>query len=204
MKHIVKNPEPSGLGAFKAKANPDWQPSFDAMSGTLKRTLHDALVNEQGWICCYCNQRIDRSSSHIEHLRPGSRFPADDLTYENLLASCPRDDQPGEPLHCGKLKGDWFDASRLISPLQPDCETRFRFTADGEVRPADGDPAAQETVQRLGLNLRNSNDSAPPPSRPSLQTSPTCPPTISADSAQASSSATAMADFPNSPSPSPV
>jgi hypothetical protein len=50
MKHIVKSSEPTELQHFKAKANADCQPSFDGMSGALKKTLHGALLHEQGWI----------------------------------------------------------------------------------------------------------------------------------------------------------
>jgi len=154
MKHITKNNEPCDLRDFKAKANDNWQPSFDGMSGNLKRTLHNVLLSEQGWICCYCNRRVDGSSSHIEHLRPRSKFPQDELRYENLLASCQREEQPGDPLQCGKLKGDWFDEALFISPLHPDCESRFRFTADGSIYPAHvSDAAARETQRRLGLDI---------------------------------------------------
>ena len=53
-----------------------------------------------------------------------------------------------------QLKGNWFDADLLVSPLQADCETRFRFTADGRVQAAqDADNAAAETGSRLGLNI---------------------------------------------------
>lgn len=154
MKHITKISEPLELLDFKSKANADWQPSFDGMSGDLKKTLHDALLNEQGWICCYCNRRIGHASSHLEHLRPRSKFPQHDLSYDNLLASCQREDRRGEPLHCGKLKADWYDEFLLVSPLRPDCENRFRFTADGGIHPAqEADNAASETGHRLGLDI---------------------------------------------------
>ena len=61
--------------------------------------------------------------------------------------------QPGDPPHCGQLKGNWFDADVLVSPLQADCENRFRFTADGRVQAAENaDNGATETGSRLGLN----------------------------------------------------
>ena len=113
-------------------------------------------MSEQGWICGYCGQRIAADSSHIEHFRPQgpNLFPQFQLQYDNLFASCQRETQPGEPLHCGKLKDDWFDPLLLIAPLQPDCETRFNFTADGGIHPAQAtDTAATETRQHLGLDI---------------------------------------------------
>lgn len=41
----------------------------------------------------------------------------------------------------------------LVAPLQEDCERRFRYTADGGIRPAvPSDRGATETCARLGLN----------------------------------------------------
>ena len=154
MKHIAKNEEPPELREFNTKANPNWQPSFDGMSGNLKRALHDTLLNEQGWICCYCNRRVGRDSSHIEHVRPRSRYPEEEASYGNLLASCQREEQRGEPLHCGASKADWYDDGLFVSPLQPDCETRFRYTGDGGIYPVQqSDRAALETLQRLRLDI---------------------------------------------------
>lgn len=154
MKRISKAPEPQGLVDFKTQANDQWQPTYDGLPGTLKRLIHQHLLQEQGHLCCYCGCRVDPASSHIEHFRPQTHFPQDQLTYDNLLASCQRETQPGEPLHCGKLKDDWFDPHLLLSPLQPDCETRFRFTADGGIHPAQiTDTAATETRDRLGLDI---------------------------------------------------
>ena len=42
-----------------------------------KRELHEALIQEQGDICCYCGMRITRESSHIEHLKPQSSTDLD-------------------------------------------------------------------------------------------------------------------------------
>ena len=46
----------------------------------------------------------------------------------------------------------------LISPLQEDCETRFRFTANGEIHPrSSSDVAAAMTINRLALDLPKLN-----------------------------------------------
>ncbi|GAJ05726.1 unnamed protein product, partial [marine sediment metagenome] len=42
----------------------------------------------------------------------------------------------------------------MVSPLEETCENRFRFTAYGNIDPADeNDAAAYETIIRLGLNI---------------------------------------------------
>ncbi len=161
MKHIVKEHDPVELVEFKVAENDEWTPEYEALPGDRKRAIHDTLLVEQGHICCYCNRRIRRDSSHIEHWHPQTLPPEQlALEYGNMLASCQRELDPGEPLRCGMKKGDWFDPPRMVSPLDCDCEARFRFTADGTIRPAsDDDIAAGETILRLGLDLPNLNAS---------------------------------------------
>jgi len=153
MKHIVKQDEPHELRELKEQAREDWQPTYDDLAGACKRAVHASLLAEQGIICCYCNMRISQDDSHIEHFRPRGRFPEAELEYENLLASCQLETKRREPLRCGKKKGAWFDENLMISPLQEDCKSRFRFTADGLIHPSDdNDEAANETILRLGLD----------------------------------------------------
>ena len=96
--------------------------------------------------------------SHVEHLRPRSRYRDVQLDYNNLLCSCGRERAPGEPAHCGSKKAGWFDEQMLISPLQQGCETRFRFTANGEIHPRScSDAAAATTIARLALDLPKLN-----------------------------------------------
>ena len=45
----------------------------------------------------------------------------------------------------------------MVSPLDEDCETRFTFTANGDIFPRDNDLAAKETIVRLGLDLPKLN-----------------------------------------------
>ncbi|MGP8336075.1 hypothetical protein, partial [Serratia sp. CY43514] len=60
--------------------------------------------------------------------------------------------------HCGSAKGEWFDELLTISPLSADCESRFKFTADGEIQPANvNDEGAKESIRHLNLNLPKLN-----------------------------------------------
>lgn len=157
MKRIIKNLEPEALSNWKHSDDPGWNPSWAALPSAIKRSLRDALLIEQGYLCCYCETGIIENDCHIEHLRPQKKFPDLDIDYQNLLASC----QPGdnenekpEPRHCGHKKDRWFVQDLMISPLSPDCETRFRYTGAGDIYPDDeNDLAARETISRLGLNI---------------------------------------------------
>lgn len=158
MKHIVKQIEPPAFSDWKALANEDWQPDYAHLSGEIKRVLKEALMSEQGHICCYCERRLIDDDSHIEHFRPQSNPTVDPLDYYNLLCSCQNQIKKGEPRHCGNLKNGWFDSHLLVSPLDPGCENRFAFTGDGSIRAAaDPDKAASKTIEKLGLDIPKLN-----------------------------------------------
>lgn len=77
------------------------------------------------------------------------------LDYRNMLVSCQRNLERREPQHCGMLKDNWYDGNLMVSPLQGDCESRFRFTADGEIYPDNGGhSAASTTILKLGLDIK--------------------------------------------------
>ena len=155
MKHITKNPEPTSLIAFKLQENEDWKAEWVTLTSSVKQDIRQSLLEEQGGLCCYCESRVTEQDSQIEHLHPRSRPPAClQLEYSNLLASCQKEQQPREPRHCGSLKGGWYDATVMVSPLDPTCEQRFKFTAAGEIHPRQtSDNSSAETIRQLGLNI---------------------------------------------------
>lgn len=158
MKYIEKQHEPAVFTNWKVLANDDWQPTYDALSGEVKRAVKSALMAEQGYICCYCERRLTEEDSHIEHLRPQSDPAVDPLDFANMLCSCQQQMKKGKPRHCGNLKDDWFDGNKLVSPFVRDCENRFAFTGNGEIRALrDNDQAAIETIKNLGLDIPKLN-----------------------------------------------
>jgi uncharacterized protein (TIGR02646 family) len=158
MKHIQKGIEPEKFTDWKGLANEDWQPTYDDLSGDVKKAVKDALKAEQGSICCYCERRLQDDDSHIEHFRPQSNPSVDPLDFSNLLCSCQNQIKKGVPRHCGNLKDNWFDETLLISPFNPDCEQRFSFTQLGEIKPrSETDEAAQITITKLGLDISKLN-----------------------------------------------
>ncbi len=158
MKSIVKGPEPDEFAQWKAKANADWQPTYDNLSGETKRAVKSALMREQGYICCYCERRLLDDDSHIEHFKPQSDSLVDPLDFSNMLCSCQDKIKRGVPRHCGNLKGGWFDEQMLVSPLTIDCAARFAFMGDGKIQAADPtDEAAKTTIIKLGLGIPKVN-----------------------------------------------
>jgi len=158
MKHIVKQQEPQKFSEWKAMANENWQPTYNDLSGAIKQSVKQALMAEQGYLCCYCERRLMDDDSHIEHFRPQCDPHVDPLDYANLLCSCQNRIDKGDPRHCGNLKNGWFDEALLVSPLSAGCAERFAYTGDGKIQPANlGDDSAKEMIDRLGLGIPKVN-----------------------------------------------
>lgn len=157
MRHIEKGAEPALFADWKASANAEWQPSWGNLQNPEKAALKRALLEEQGFLCCYCCRRVeDDPDSHVEHLKPRESFANDELDYGNLVVSCQGEtgDPPPEHRHCGHSKDNWYDAALFVPPLQHGCGEKFAYTAYGEILPVPGPggPAAEETIRRLRLD----------------------------------------------------
>ena len=160
MRYIEKKTAPTVFIEWLHKISPDWQPSFSNMSKIVKHGLKVALIEEQLGLCCYCESKLKEQDSHIEHLRPQTLFPDLALDYNNMLCSCQANLKRGAPRHCGNAKGDWFDEEKLISPLDRNCASHFRFTGDGHIKPnKEEDIAAKKTIEYLALDIPKLVDS---------------------------------------------
>ena len=155
MKRIIKDSQPIEFRQWKHLDPMKHRPNWNKVPTDVKRIVHRSLLQEQGFLCCYCENLVDHEESHIEHFRPRKSNPGFQLDYDNLLVSCQRELSKGVPRHCGYSKGSWFDGELLISPLADDCENRFIFTANGDVFPCrPNDDGAKTTIRKLCLNIR--------------------------------------------------
>ena len=153
MKRIVKNLEPEDFSKWKENDRMAHRPRWRRVPTPIKQKVHESLMQEQGFLCCYCEVSVTADNSHVEHFRP-RRYRDRQLDYTNLLCSCQRELSQGEPRHCGNGKGSWFDEKQLVSPLESDCEDRFQFTANGDIFPRQSnDAGAKVTIRKLGLNI---------------------------------------------------
>jgi len=164
MKHITKNHEPESFTNWKNLKNDDWQPTYSNLQNPEKEKVFESLLDEQGYICCYCERELKNQNYHIEHFKPKdkNKFPELQLDYDNFLCSCQRNTKHRVRLHCGNSKDNWFDDRLLVSPLDSNCEAKFIYTADGHIKPSDSnDSSAVTTIEKLKLdidklvNLRN-------------------------------------------------
>ncbi|MCP4680216.1 MAG: TIGR02646 family protein [Deltaproteobacteria bacterium] len=159
MKRIVKRNDKiqqqidSWVTQAKRKNEADWNHfSHDNVDGGIYPTTKTSLIDEQGSICCYCERQIGDSSCHIEHFHGKGRYPKQMFDYANLHASC--DGFPDKANHCcGHRRAQQRNPDIPVSPLDEDCESRFRYTGRGAMKPADeNDKEAETTVAALGLD----------------------------------------------------
>ena len=143
MKYILKTPSPPAFETWKNRRRPT---RWDLLKGNRKRQLREALLIEQGHLCCYCQQRIENEEKTvIEHFYPRNGANkavglAKMFDYDNLHVACDGGAHDNEernkqslalasyPLYCEKHK----DKHLLpLSPLEPTVETRFKYVDVG-------------------------------------------------------------------------
>lgn len=191
MKYIEKAPEPEAFIQWKgqeqerinrilARDNPGdalWRflnssPPQDPEEGIFyysKKELIECLLEEQGWICCYCNRSfadnaefVDAESEvsqaekplDIEHVEPKSgphKRPDRALDYSNLAVSCAGG--RGKPPRLQTCNSKKAQAPIGVKPHDPNCEERIVFAMDGKAFAKDiNDHDAEQTIDILGLN----------------------------------------------------
>ena len=160
MKKITKDISPAWFENWKDNVRttngrePHYKADF-ATSDNRRRRLREALIKEQGGICCYCMKRIDVNSSHIEHFFPKEQFLDIDLLYDNLLASCNGEGTTNEyEEYCGHKKDNWWRED-MISPTDIEVESVFKYFSNGKISTANGRTTsniAQEMINNLGLD----------------------------------------------------
>ena len=98
MKRIKKNHEPKSLEEYRNDTktsnsysefkNKDAEQCKKDEQANKTNNLRRALLNEQGYICCYCMSRISCYNSKIEHFKPQSLYKELQLDYKNLFIAC--------------------------------------------------------------------------------------------------------------------
>ena len=80
MRKIVKGLEPLAWREFRNTPGVIYE---------AKPELREALIQEQGYICAYCMQRISLDvKTHIEHMKSRSKHPELILDYQNMVLCC--------------------------------------------------------------------------------------------------------------------
>ena len=159
MRWIQKLPEPHALTQWRARCSDDINFGYDLLrsSQDVVRTVTDALLREQGWLCAYTGIRIDTNTYHIEHLKAQTHCsPAETVAYSNIVACHPSPNPQHKTPYGAQQKGAWplpSEQHLFVSPLDRTCEERFTFTLRGGIRErANDDQAAKTTIKKIGLD----------------------------------------------------
>jgi len=148
MKYIRKGKEPDSLTQHRAKGNLSYDDYRE------KDELRECLVKEQGYICCYCMQRIKphREKMRIEHWHPQSKPPDKQLDYRNMLGACTGNEGKPKVLHhCDKSRGE---KTLTINPTNESCETLIKFSVSGKIS-SDNEQVNKDLNETLNLNMES-------------------------------------------------
>lgn len=154
MKFIVKGRQPPALIAihkdktkkYEIDVSNDKAQNITIYSDTLKN-----LMTEQGFICCYCMQRIQINPTNsklnptIEHYIPRKPngykilvetkklyYVQKGKQYSNMLATCHGNDKiDPENKHCDSSRGNAF--FKYLNPLEKSCEKVLGYGDDGSI-----------------------------------------------------------------------
>jgi len=158
MKHVRKAGMPNDYSVWRRQVCGSANEDYRCLQNPEKRHLHQALLQEQGWLCAYTMRRVDEHNSHIEHIKPENLCRAErigsDLDYDNLIACFPCIGMGRRYRYGAQEKDSWWenDGAEFISPLHPSCERHFCFDLEGYIKPAGDDNAAMTTINVLRLD----------------------------------------------------
>lgn len=138
----------------KGKENEDYR----CLQNPEKDILHKALLEEQGFLCAYTLKKIEKDSSHIEHIKPETlcrkELRGSDLIYENLVACFPKEGMKATCRYGAQVKDKWWEdeGRQFVSPLYGKCEALLVFNTKGEISAFQNDPDAKVTIDVLKLD----------------------------------------------------
>lgn len=150
MKQIIKGTEPEKITDYKTryptKIYKDLGPN-DASLGdddpkNIRQIIGQACLVEQFYLCAYCCKEIGvvLHDCGNEHILPQSKYPEKSFDFDNIVSSCKTKES------CDPIKKNQEIA---ITPLDPRCETEFKFNINGAVEALTTD--AQQTIDVLNL-----------------------------------------------------
>jgi uncharacterized protein (TIGR02646 family) len=139
-----RSQEPPALLAYRKTADPNR--SYAAFPS--KDALREPLLEDQGWLCCYCMRRIDAGDMKIEHYRSQHRHRTQDLDWSNLLAACSGGEgRPPASQTCDTRKAD----DDLVLDPRTESVRAIRYLGSGRLV-VDDRAHTDDVERRLNLN----------------------------------------------------
>lgn len=160
MRKIDKGTEPQTLTKYRASIplkdrgrrdiyNDFKEKTIKGCESNESGNLRKQLLEEQGYVCCYCLSRISCSDSKIEHFRSQENHKDLRIDYKNLFISC-KGGVPGN-LHCDTKKANKeLSSVDLLSSI----ENRISYKPTGRIMSKD--PSFEHDINEI-LNLNSPN-----------------------------------------------
>lgn len=176
MKYIPKQASPTDFESWKTQKKQrtaDLAKIQDLTAAKLKerweklkskplifKNLRESLLQEQGSLCCYCQQKIslENQTVTVEHLIPRVTDGTLLFEYNNLLASCLGGKKDIEEKTQQKYCDNHRSNKHLpITPLQFDCHQYFDYLAiedsdELQIKIIGLSQHAENTIEILNLN----------------------------------------------------
>jgi uncharacterized protein (TIGR02646 family) len=124
------------IWAYLKSTNPPINRRIKGAIYYSKAELRNTLIDEQGGICCYCGQKIEKdSTTKLEHLEAKSLDKRTTFQYDNIYASCEGGNTTEYTVkHDGERIGDIAETVRVdintLMDLNPD--TIFQLLEKGD------------------------------------------------------------------------
>ena len=176
MRYVKKISSPAFFEVCKTNLleNAGWHEFYENQElSECKKALHQHLIAEQAELCIYCERKISKDISHVEHIHPkdvSGKFAHLTFAYTNLVASCNGDlcdtdnkkvYKPEDVHSCGHKKANDFNEKQFINPVQDEnIGEFFKYNKDtGVMSAANENARAEYTINLLNLNcIRLQND----------------------------------------------
>ncbi|EIJ41936.1 TIGR02646 family protein [Beggiatoa alba B18LD] len=147
---IVKHIEPNSLIQHRCQDNA----TYNDLSKEAKDELRHQLLIEQGYLCAYCMQRIEKENSKIEHWHCQSRYPKEQLDYKNMLAVCQGNEgQDEKQQHCDTKKGNTDITCHPADSASQYLLETLKYLGDGRIQSTESELNKQiETILNLNIS----------------------------------------------------
>jgi len=136
MYEVKKGKEPNSLTSYKRLPGAIYDgPNFTS----VKADIRSKLLNEQGYTCAYCMQRISIGEMKVEHWAPQDRHPNLQLTYQNLLGCCKGNE--GHRINAQTCDTRKANSTLRYSPANANdrINGRIKYSGDGTIKSSEAD-----------------------------------------------------------------
>ena len=112
-----------------------------------KNQFKSELLKNQNYRCGYCEQLLKEGTSHIEHIKPKSKFPNLKFTSSNMIVCC------SSISDCAHHKGDKY-IDNFVSPYE-NPNAYFKHSYSGELFSMKGEDVRFKDSFENILNLNS-------------------------------------------------